>query len=154
MLALSLWQPYAWAMTHGKPVENRNWRPPDSALGKQIAIHAAKEKRYVQQTIVALEYKMKTVIPFNELHYGAVVAVATLVGWVEEIRGNPYPHMKKITGAGDILTEVRQSVHTQGPVCWVYHDAIELSEPVPCVGRQRLFTLPPAVAERVLAQLR
>lgn len=36
--ALSLRQPYAWALFHGKPVENRNWR---TSFRGRIFIHAS-----------------------------------------------------------------------------------------------------------------
>lgn len=42
MRALTVRQPFAWAIAHGhKPVENRTWAPPLGAVGERIAIHAA-----------------------------------------------------------------------------------------------------------------
>lgn len=39
---LTLWQPWAAAITHGgKRIENRPWAPWRSIIGREIAIHAA-----------------------------------------------------------------------------------------------------------------
>jgi hypothetical protein len=42
-LALSVRQPWAWAIFHGKDVENRSWRAPNPALSFRgdVCIHAA-----------------------------------------------------------------------------------------------------------------
>lgn len=41
MKALSVRQPWAWALFHGKPVENRDWQYPPKYRGP-LAIHASK----------------------------------------------------------------------------------------------------------------
>ena len=44
MMAISLWEPWAWLVVHGhKPIETRTWCPPYRLAGKRIAIHAAKK---------------------------------------------------------------------------------------------------------------
>ena len=43
MLTLSIQQPWAWAIFHGKPVENRNW---STAVRGPILIHAGKKIDY------------------------------------------------------------------------------------------------------------
>lgn len=44
MKALTVRQPWAWAIVHaGKDVENRTWRPPPAIIGQRIIIHAGKE---------------------------------------------------------------------------------------------------------------
>jgi len=41
LLALTLWQPWAWCIAHAtKRVENREWPPPETLLGHRFAIHA------------------------------------------------------------------------------------------------------------------
>lgn len=42
-LALSVRQPWAWAIFHGKPVENRDWRRPNPGLNfrGEVCLHAA-----------------------------------------------------------------------------------------------------------------
>lgn len=43
MHALTIIQPWAWAVAHaGKDVENRTWAPPAALIGQDIAIHAGK----------------------------------------------------------------------------------------------------------------
>ena len=42
MKALTIKQPWAWAITHGtKRVENRTWKPPFHIIGQRIAIHTS-----------------------------------------------------------------------------------------------------------------
>jgi hypothetical protein len=44
MKALTLWQPWSWAIAHaGKRIENRTWRPLGCVINQQIAIHAGKQ---------------------------------------------------------------------------------------------------------------
>lgn len=41
MMALTVKQPWAWAIVHStKRVENRTWPPPDKIIRQRIAIHA------------------------------------------------------------------------------------------------------------------
>ena len=41
MKAITLIQPWSWAVAHGgKRVENRSWFPPKAMLGQRVAIHA------------------------------------------------------------------------------------------------------------------
>ena len=43
MKALTVIQPWAWAIAHaGKRVENRTWGPPRDVIGQRIAIHAGR----------------------------------------------------------------------------------------------------------------
>ncbi len=43
MLALTLWRPYSWCISHlDKRVENRDWPMPARVLGQRVAIHAGK----------------------------------------------------------------------------------------------------------------
>jgi DNA polymerase-1 len=42
MWALTVWQPWAWAIAMGfKLIENRSWPPPRWLIGRELAIHAA-----------------------------------------------------------------------------------------------------------------
>jgi hypothetical protein len=69
------------------------------------------------------------------LDRGSVVAVATLVVVVrysDELHDNPW---------------------AVGPWCWILGRVRPLPRPVPCRGRQSLWTLPKDVEARVLEQL-
>lgn len=137
MKALTLWQPWAWAIAHaGKDVENRTWAPPAYMIGERIAIHAGKRFDEEAWTFLsdpccspideslAAEDGLFDVPCADEIARGAVVAVATLA---EVLR----------FGEG----EARGWPWYGGPVGWVLTDVVAM-EPVPCRGAQGLWDLP------------
>lgn len=92
MLALTLWQPWAWAH---KRVENRPWAPPRTVWGDTIAIHAGMtfDKagfEFIRQRAVAEGWKIEV----GELFCtrGAVLAVARIVGHatVQEVENGQF----------------------------------------------------------------
>lgn len=78
MRALTLKQPWAYAVTHlGKRVENRTWAPPRSIVGHDIAIHAGKSiERDSVRNLAADGYQLP-----ERYVTGAIVAVATVTGY-------------------------------------------------------------------------
>lgn len=166
MRALTVLQPWAWAIAHaGKLVENRTWRPPSYELCKTIAIHAG--KRLDVESLNAFretfrdEYKrcaeMETAVAreaidameqrrlFDEkagkggLVLGAVVATATLVG--------------SVRSANDPLLTAAHRKWFVGPVGWVLRDVRTLSSPVYCRGAQGLWLLDPKDEAEVKGQV-
>jgi hypothetical protein len=85
MKALTIRQPWAWAIVHaGKDIENRNW--PTKYRG-QIAIHAAKgltRTEYAEMVdYIQHHYKYKKEIPsYEKMIRGAIVGVADLIDCV------------------------------------------------------------------------
>lgn len=127
MRAITLWQPWAWAITHAdKRVENRTWSPPESLIGEQIAIHAGKQ---FDESAIHLLVRCG-----GSLFFGGVVGVATLAG------------VTTSCPAG-------QDTWFSGPVGWILEDVVALADPVPCRGFQGLWALPEAVHQEVLVQL-
>lgn len=126
MLALTLIQPWAWAICHaGKRIENRDWKPAARVLGQRIAIHAGK-KRDDQGLILS-----QGIAPPRELPLMAVVATALLA---------------------DVVS-VSEDRWFAGPWGWVLADVRVLAEPVPCKGALGLWRLPPEVALAVGLEL-
>ena len=99
MKAITLWQPHASLIaSNAKPYETRTWSPPDSMIGKRIAIHAAKRKitgfeysiycKYREQQDIDKEIRKSIPNPLNLdlsdidwrifLPYGKIVARAKL----------------------------------------------------------------------------
>lgn len=78
--------------------------------------------------------------------FGAVVAVARIVGVFEPLRGVPAAYR----GSPWIDIDVPDG---KVPYCWVLEDVRALAVPVPCKGRQLLFELPAEVAAAVRQQL-
>lgn len=150
--ALSVRQPYAWAIAIGaKPVENRTFGTRYRGL---LAIHASKvADRAALGTPLILEAIADRgfVIDEGPSSLGAVVAVAELYG---------------IHHAHDCMAPVPGPVPTSGLTgCspwamygqwhWQLRDVRPLPVPVPCKGRLGLWWLPvaaeKAVREAVLA---
>jgi len=126
MHALTLHQPWAWAVAHaGKRVENRTWHPPRSLIGQYLAIHAGAQPRgralaefeYVREELGAPE--------IDALDFSAVVAVVRVTGALE---------------TPDVLTPQQRRWY-MGPVAWLLDDVVTLPTPVPARGRQRLWRL-------------
>lgn len=153
-LAITVWQPWATLIVLGlKPIENRGWAPPPTAVGQPLHIHAGKRWDHDGfRTAVELAGgafpRDKGAYPF-----GAVLGRATLADhhWSSACARGKY---------GDL--------HPDGPYAcsrwamggnggkshWRLAAPVVLPEPVPCRGFQKLWTLPPEVAEKVTAQLR
>ena len=149
MHALSLHQPFASAIVAGpKRVENRTWVPPDRIVGKRIWIHAAKRWNKV------LAFKGEALgfsIDREAAPAGAIVGSAVVTGWVRRHLGqvvdfNIYPVRSDSTLAKLAADSVVRDPWWLGPVGWTLADVRKLREPVPCVGRQRIWT-PPEMAD-------
>jgi hypothetical protein len=144
MRALTLIQPWAWAIAHaGKVIENRTWAPPHSLLGQRIAIHAGKKRER------GLFLPDGSTPPLF-LDQSAVVAVGTLVGYVCD-DGNGRVEANHF--GAEIMRAACASPWYQGPVGWIVVNRIALPTPVPCRGAQGLWTLPPDVEAAVMRQL-
>lgn len=127
MKALTLHAPWAHAVAWlGKDIENRSWRPPTSAIGTRIAIHAGTavtEDEWERITDMALRGPF-TVKRLDETmrHYGKSALVATAI-------------------IGEPVT-ASDSPWWIGPIGWPLIDVRRLPEPIPCKGRLGLWTLP------------
>ena len=146
MKALSISQPWAWAICHaGKRIENRDWKPPKWIIGQTIAIHAAKSWNGTQAVdfinqAMYLEWERTndpalynfTCPPKRDQHTaGAIVATA------------------KIT---DVFTsnDIREVVAHQedwfmGEYGWFLTSVKRLEQPIPCRGALGLWELQPDV---------
>ncbi|MFW6031671.1 MAG: hypothetical protein ACOC9T_03680 [Myxococcota bacterium] len=147
MRALTLWQPWAWAVAHaGKAVENRTWSPPVGTIGKPLAIHAG--LRWDREGYLWMKEQLG--IDAGTYHWrGHVVAVATLAGYVWPPSPGPF---RAVPPRPDIRSAAA-SPWCVGPVGWVLSDVVPLPVPVHCKGRQGLWQLPPYVEDDVRRQL-
>lgn len=131
MLALTVCQPYASMIASGEKLcENRTWHPPKSLRsGTWIAIHAGSSRAWFP------DGTPKSTM--DGYPYSAVIAVARFDvtatrNAVQMFYGNP-----------------KYRDHAEGPVCLLFDQVKRLDHPIPCRGRQRLWTLPPDVAAQV-----
>ncbi len=122
MKALSVCQPWAWAIVAGvKRIENR-WRP--TRHRGPLAIHASKSRRYLAGDYAGL---LPGLPPAEELPFGALVGVVEVVDCVPlaEVEGDPF---------------------AVGPWCWVLSGARQC-RPVPFMGQVSLFSVPDRLVE-------
>lgn len=129
--ALSLWQPWAWAVAAGhKRIENRTWRP-KRATKQWIAIHAAKKV-----DIEAVQKVAEITGEDPELPLGAIVGVA----YLDEI----------VVGASRVDDlDPKDRIWFTGPFGWLFSRAIALQDPIPCRGYQSLWFLEPSIRSRL-----
>jgi len=126
MRALTVRQPWAWAIVHaGKDIENRSWTN-KHATGT-IAVHAG-----------------SGLDPLNQLPRGA-----------KRPRASDLVH-GAIIGVVDVVEIVRHhpSKWFSGPLGWVLRHPRPLPKPIPCAGRLGLWQLPPSVRRAIDRQLR
>ena len=141
MKALSIRQPWAWAVAHaGKDVENRNWH---MRYRGPLAIHAAKSMTRARYEAfmrfwnegLREEHKSQRaplVVPGSEdLRRGAIIAVAEAVDCVHE----------------------SDSRWFAGPHGLLLRNVYALREPIPLRGALGFFDLPEEIAELIAARL-
>jgi len=138
MRALTVRQPWAWAITYGgKDVENRCWSTTHRGL---LAIHAASrwdEDGARDRRVVDAAHRERQLLSNPEwFTLGAVIAVADLTS---------------ICAGGDRCRCSRWAV--PGQEHWHLVGVRPLDEPVPCKGRLSLWDLPAEVEAAVLAQI-
>lgn len=114
MKALTICQPWAWAIVHGpKRIENRTWWTNYRGM---IAIHAGKSRKWLEDRL-----NDGTPVKHDELVFGAIIGVANL--WhccrVERLQ-KPVPF-------------------GEGPFCWLLADVTALARPYEIAGQRGLW---------------
>lgn len=115
--ALSIQQPWAWAIMRGfKPIENRAWQPPHNLIGKPFWVHASK-----QVDGGGIEQLKKLGVPGvprqKEYITGAVLGAVRLV---RSLDSHPSPHFT-------------------GPWGWLLESPRGLPEPIKMKGKLRFW---------------
>jgi len=134
ILALSLWQPWAWLVVNGyKLIENRPWH---TYVRGTILIHAS-------QTFDVQAYLHMTDHPDNYVRK-AVEAMSEQIDTIRRTRG-------VIIGQVDIVGCVAESKSPwfTGPWGFVLANPKAYPDPTPCRGYQRFFYPRWAAAKRV-----
>ncbi len=113
MKAITVCQPYADMIAKGeKIIENRTW--PTNYRG-HLAIHAGRSKAWMDH---------EDLVERPEMSFGAVVALARLVGCVR---------------VEDLPPALSARDDANGPWCWILEDVTPFQEPIPAVGKQGLW---------------
>jgi hypothetical protein len=137
--ALTISQPYAGLIADGlKFVENRGWQ---TNYRGWLAIHAGKGTQYLTKRELA------------EYPKGCIVAVVSLDAC------ESFSNLRRLLAAnsrqpvgGRAVSEIFGHKHCEGPECWILGERVTLPEPIPCTGKQGLWS-PPAGVTRQLAEL-
>lgn len=162
MRALTLIRPWDEPIVDGvKTIENRSWKPPDDVVGAHIAIHAGQKYSFRDADWIE-EVGGYVTLPAHEsdrTRRMAVVGVARVVGWVHAVvtvrqRLGVSSTVRLLHGVGgiddDAAWKAIRSPWFSGPIGWVLDETVPIA-PVPCRGRQKLWTLPGDV-ERVVRE--
>lgn len=132
MKAVTIRQPFAWAIAAGfKDLENRSWAP---RVGPRelVAIHAAvaaPDADDVARVQKRIGHRVRVPETYD---CGAIVAVARVA--------------KVVTSS--------RSAWFSGPLGWLLEDVIAVRKPVNCKGQLGLWNLPSGIEARVKRQLR
>lgn len=131
MKALTVRQPWAWAIMHaGKDVENRTWRPPSGLLEERFVVHAAKTIDHGAPAFI------DAVDPGRLTIAGAFLGTVLLDD----------AHLATSCGG---LCSIWAGPPTTGKEWhWELADAEPWPEPVPGVGQLGLFDVPAGVLAR------
>ena len=152
MKTISLWQPWASAMAVGlKANETRFW--PTNHRG-ELAIHAAKKKPgdHISYEVAKLIFSHRDRFPgchgtledfLSKLPYGQIVCVVEVFDCV--VAETLFPILTD--------TEITLGNYGIGRFAWQTRNYRRLDHPVPCVGRQGFFNLPPEVELKIREQL-
>lgn len=177
MKALSLRQPWAYAVTHlGKRLENRVWKWLRSGLtrGDTIALHASKTKPEDYDTagvIQSAEY-LDAILPEAAYTKSVIVGTAKICAVlrttepptydVDDTQDHPFPHFVMrdddhawFLGCGASPEEQREQLRRWwlGPYAFWFDEVMVFAEPVTCGGSLGFWEIPVDVMTLVEAQI-
>jgi len=131
MKAISVKQPFAWALFHGKPVENRDW--PWRYRGPLIIQASKTTDLFGFQWIKERFPELYATMPHpDDLPHMALVGKVQMVDCVSF---HPSPWFV-------------------GPWGHVYENPVEFKTPIPWKGKQGPFEVPDSIIEEALNELR
>lgn len=135
MSALTIHQPWAWAIVAGhKLVENRSWSPPAAAVGEVLVIHAGRRFDVENESLV--EQLVGTDCLPPHVDAGGIIGVATLDRVIDAQDGN-------------CTDPMLMDPWFSGRFGWVLRDADQFPTPIECRGKQGLWKVPPEAAAKV-----
>lgn len=142
VFALTIWQPWAWAIVQGhKKIENRTWRPPRHLMGKWMLIHAGATLDTPAVETVRRIIRYPALPKLTLRHVVGVVRVHSVYGEVDSLS----PSQLEADHPG-------QSRWYAGPFAWFFDQAIEFPQPIPMRGQQGVFRVADVVAAEAREQ--
>lgn len=139
--ALTLIQPWATAIVRcGKDVENRPWAPPESMLGRYIAIHAGVKTDEAARSVLAEHFEcMREPLP-----RAGVIGTARIAGFIRSDRSGEL--RSNLSDRALYLALASSWCDPDAKVHWVLDEPLAYDVVLPMPGRLGLWALP---AERV-----
>ena len=126
MKCISIKQPWAWAIFHGKPVENRTWK---TAYRGDLLIQASKTFDKEGYLWMEENFLRTSVLPdLEDFVFGAIIGKVTMTDCVIS---HPSPFFF-------------------GPYGHVYADPVEFKEPIPFKGKLKFFDVPDELVRGLL----
>ena len=126
MKALSLTEPMAWAIFHGKDVENRRWK---TKFRGRIYIHAS--KKFDQGHYTFMWLRMQHLKITEGIPAPADFIHGALIGEVDIVRCEFYPP--------DDLPRLHSAWAMPGQYQFVLANPVEYETPIPCKGALSFF---------------
>lgn len=139
MRAISLWQPWASAITLGlKSIETRRWA---TSHRGPLAIHAAKRWTPDERDFAAHFAKVYGRPELADPPRGAIIGMARLAA--------TFPS----EALEDRITDMERAFGNYGPgrFGWMLEDVVALADPIPYKGMQGLFSVPDDIMRDALA---
>lgn len=183
MKAVSLWQPWASFCVVPdretgivlKPDETRSWAPPLDLVGHRIAIHATASCPLIERPVTAAGFFWEPYAslverigyspqdpwhrwsgarsPVGRVPLGVIVGVVTL--YRVAAADDRARHICDTLPAFRAKTALELGDYSVGRFAWVFTAQHALDEPIPCKGRQGIWTVPDpigaAISERLAA---
>lgn len=150
--ALTIWQPWAWAIVHGwKPVENRTWPCPSWMLGHRLAIHGGKRFDPGAERFVCKQLGQAELPPAAHAQgvLGLVIPWRNLEECPVRATGGACTTCHSVSTCAKARDPVVKSGWLTGPVGWVLRDQVAFEEPIACRGAQGLWVPSPAVLAEI-----
>ena len=147
MYGLSMYPPWSlWVVDGSKPLENRDWFPPDEVIGNYIAVQCtkgstkefdAKARAISEATGVPMPDK-KVIKPLR----GCIIGVVRVDGYAVPSKFSDIPD-----------THPTKSPWWMGPYGWLLSNPRRLAVPIPYDGDRKLWRIPDEQRKVILAQL-
>jgi hypothetical protein len=134
--ALSVWNPWAWALVEGiKRHENRTWPLPRWIRGQRILIHCGQHKPTGEE--------------LAQIDWAAGELGVEVPAWARRPVGG---FVGSLVFDDDVTAEQAGDLFATGPRCWQVQrgSAVMFRAAIPSQGAQGFFNVPAGVARRFI----
>ena len=161
MKALTLHRPWGASMLWGpKPIENRSWPPPESVIGEVIALHHGLKwddagALWLSEHTDAMSWTRDREGRHRSEWIG-IIGTARVLGYVDGtgpklrfVTKDPLTNPGRVKRVVEIFESARQFFF--GDFGWVLDERVGFTQPIPCLGHQKLWNVRDLEEEIVVA---